>query len=211
MAVILQYPIRSFNNWLIYDNIYKLTFKLAKFLTKKIFISHKLISNIIREEIKQEHSILKASTKTRGNISGSNKKPWRQKGTGHARAGSRYSPLWRGGGITFGPIPKIRSHKINKKLWLYALQGLFFNKRSNILVVNYSNSSLLIPYLNVSFSSFISNQLNFCGINTKFNRILIITPKGVNLPTYNSKITFKSTNKLKCKDILFNEYIVLFI
>ena len=93
MTVFLQYPIRSFNNWLLYHSIYKITFKLASSLTKNIYCSHKLISTIIRDEIKQEHSVSKASTKTRGNIRGSNKKPWKQKGTGHARAGSKYSPL----------------------------------------------------------------------------------------------------------------------
>ncbi|MBI5357590.1 50S ribosomal protein L4 [Candidatus Saccharibacteria bacterium] len=44
-----------------------------------------------------------AKTKTRGEVSGSTKKPWKQKGTGRARFGSRYNPIWRGGGITFGP------------------------------------------------------------------------------------------------------------
>ena len=210
MAVFLQYPIRSFNNWLLYDKIYKVTFKLAISLTKNISRSHKLISNIIREEIKQEHSVSKASTKTRGNISGSNKKPWKQKGTGHARAGSRYSPLWRGGGITFGPLPKIRSIKINRKLWLKAFQYLLFNKRSNILIINYSFSPL-VTSVPLSYISFVSGQLKLCGINPKFNRVLFIIPKGVKVFAQKSNLTFKSTNELKCKDILFNDYIVVFI
>ena len=47
-----------------------------------------------------------ASTKSKGEVAGSNKKPWRQKGTGRARAGFRQSPVWRGGGVVFGPKPR---------------------------------------------------------------------------------------------------------
>lgn len=53
--------------------------------------------------------------KSRGEISFSNKKPWKQKGTGRARAGSARSPLWRSGGVIFGPQPRVRNLKVNKK------------------------------------------------------------------------------------------------
>jgi large subunit ribosomal protein L4 len=56
-----------------------------------------------------------ACTKTVGEVSGSNKKPWRQKGTGRARAGSHQSPLWVGGGVVFGPRPRDFSKKVNAK------------------------------------------------------------------------------------------------
>src|ERR1044071_9271663 len=54
-----------------------------------------------------------ASTKTMGEVAGSGKKPWRQKGTGRARAGSFASPLWRGGGVVFGPKPRDFGKKVN--------------------------------------------------------------------------------------------------
>ena len=56
-----------------------------------------------------------ASTKTRGEVSGGGAKPWRQKGTGRARAGSSRSPLWAGGGTTFGPHPRRYTIKVNRK------------------------------------------------------------------------------------------------
>lgn len=63
-----------------------------------------------------------ACTKTVGEVAGSNKKPWRQKGTGRARAGSVRSPLWRGGGVVFGPKPRDYSKKVNGKVKQLALR-----------------------------------------------------------------------------------------
>ncbi len=57
-----------------------------------------------------------ASTKTRIEVSGGGAKPWRQKGTGRARAGTRNSPIWRGGGVAFGPKPRDYSFKLNRKV-----------------------------------------------------------------------------------------------
>ncbi len=57
-----------------------------------------------------------ASTKTRVEVRGGGAKPWRQKGTGRARAGTRNSPIWRGGGVAFGPKPRDYSFKLNRKV-----------------------------------------------------------------------------------------------
>ena len=63
-----------------------------------------------------------ASAKTMGEVAGTGKKPWRQKGTGRARAGSFQSPLWRGGGVVHGPKPRDFSKKVNKKVSRLALR-----------------------------------------------------------------------------------------
>jgi large subunit ribosomal protein L4 len=64
-----------------------------------------------------------ASTLTRGKVSGGGAKPWRQKGTGRARAGSSRSPVWTGGGIVFGPSPRSYTFKVNRKARRAALRG----------------------------------------------------------------------------------------
>lgn len=66
--------------------------------------------------------------KTRGELAFSNKKPWKQKGTGRARVSSIRSPLWRKGGVIFGPQPRVRELSLNKKQGVLALNNLFYGK-----------------------------------------------------------------------------------
>lgn len=76
-----------------------------------------------------------ASTKTRSEVRGGGRKPWRQKGTGRARAGSIRSPLWRGGGVIFGPKPRDFEVKMNKKERRLALRTAFQSRTDDIIVV----------------------------------------------------------------------------
>lgn len=76
------------------------------------------------------------SVKTRAFVSGGGKKPWKQKGTGHARAGSNRSPIWRGGAIIFGPQPRSYEFKVNRKVRRLALKmALSSRLAENQLVV----------------------------------------------------------------------------
>lgn len=79
-----------------------------------------------------------ASTKTRGEVSGGGRKPWRQKGTGRARAGSTRSPLWKHGGVVFGPHPRERGYHLSKKIRLAALKASLNAKlnKENILLID---------------------------------------------------------------------------
>lgn len=74
--------------------------------------------------------------KGRSDVSYSNKKPWKQKGTGRARAGSARSPIWRGGGVTFGPQARTRTLKVPRKMMKNVLANLFFDFIDNQRVVS---------------------------------------------------------------------------
>lgn len=81
---------------------------------------------LVHESVRAEMAARRrgtASTKTRGEVSGGGAKPWRQKGTGRARAGSSRSPIWTGGGTAFGPTPRSYTFKVNRKARRAALRS----------------------------------------------------------------------------------------
>lgn len=85
-----------------------------------------------------------ASTKTKSNVRGGGKKPWRQKGTGRARAGSIRSPLWVGGGVIFGPHPRTKYKKLNKAQIQLNFANLFLLLNKNfIFFEKYSNNKFV--------------------------------------------------------------------
>jgi len=109
-----------------------------------------------------------AATKTKGLISGGGKKPYRQKGTGRARAGSNRSPLWRGGGTIFGPQPRDYSYKLPKKARWLALSTALAAKFKDSEVVIIDNFSVDEPK-----TKKVMSMLNGMGLNN----VLIIVPE----------------------------------
>jgi large subunit ribosomal protein L4 len=94
-------------------------------LDKKTF-SGEVNPHLLYEVVKMQLASRRrgtASTKNRSHVRGGGKKPWRQKGTGRARAGTIRSPLWTGGGVVFGPLPRNYSYRVNKKAKKAALRS----------------------------------------------------------------------------------------
>lgn len=116
------------------------------------------------------------STKTRSEVRGGGRKPWRQKGTGRARAGSNRSPLWKGGGVSFGPKPKKVFLKLNKKERRLALQTLLYNKKNNILIIENLENEISEP----KTKTFLKICQN-CSIRPDQKILVIVSKKTVSL------------------------------
>lgn len=134
---------------------------------KKMYIIHKAVTqhfNISRQG--------NADTKTRSDTRGGGKKPWKQKGSGKARAGSIRSPLWKGGGVIFGPKNKNYKSKINKKEKKLAIKTLISNKKNHIIIIDQITEKIDKPS-----TQLILKKLNNFNINIKTHRdkFLIIT------------------------------------
>ncbi|MBA3004607.1 MAG: 50S ribosomal protein L4 [Desulfurivibrio sp.] len=98
--------------------------------------------HIIHEIVRMQRAARRsgtACTKTRNEVRGGGKKPWKQKGTGRARAGSTTSPLWRGGGVAFGPKPRDYSFKLPKKVKKLGLRMALSSRFSDKLVLVLDN------------------------------------------------------------------------
>ena len=97
-----------------------------------------LIHRVYLSQLKNSRKYL-ASTKTKSEVRGGGKKPWRQNGTGNARAGSSRSPLWVGGGVIFGPKPRLVNKKINKKERRLAILSALYLKKQQLTFIEETN------------------------------------------------------------------------
>ena len=148
-----------------------------------------------------------ASTKTRSEVRGGGRKPWRQKGTGRARAGSIRSPLWRGGGVIFGPKPRDYSTKMNRKERRLALRTAFAARVEDMVVVENFGAELERPK-----TKEIVAALGRWGIGTDEKVLMILKdiPDNVNLSTRNiAKVKLIKSTNLNVADLLHANKIVV--
>lgn len=104
------------------------TLELNSAIFGRVEIKPEVVHQVVTAMLSNRRNVV-ASTKTRAEVRGGGKKPWQQKGTGRARAGSIRSPLWRGGGITFGPRANRNfEKKLNKKMKLVGLFSVLSDK-----------------------------------------------------------------------------------
>jgi len=147
------------------------------------------------------------STKTRSEVRGGGRKPWRQKGTGRARAGSNRSPLWKGGGVIFGPKPKKIVLKLNKKERRLALQTLLYNKKKNSLIIENLENEINEP----KTKTFLKICQN-CNINLDQKVLVVVSKKTtpLKLSTQNLKnVELISASNLNTFSLLKAKQIIL--
>ena len=148
-----------------------------------------------------------ASSKTRAEVRGGGRKPWRQKGTGRARAGSIRSPLWRGGGVIFGPKPRDFSTKMNRKERRLALRTAFSSRLEDIIVVENFAAELDRPKTKEVIAA-----LDRWGIDSDAKVLLILkeVSDNVNLSTRNiAKVKLIKATNLNVLDVLHVKKIVI--
>ena len=183
---------------------------MAKIFLENLERKKKAIGLIHRVYLTQLKNSRKytASTKTKSEVRGGGRKPWKQKGTGNARAGSRRSPLWVGGGVTFGPKPRTVSRKVNKKeRRLAILSALYLKKKefvfveenalSNFNVIKTKETLKLLQTLNVSTTK-------------KILFVLSAPNKNLWLATRNLKnVVITTARCLNLKQLLHTNHIIL--
>ena len=146
-----------------------------------------------------------ASTKTRSEVSGGGRKPYKQKGTGNARQGSTRSPQWPGGGIVFGPKPRKYDKKQNRKERRLALKSALstkFQDKELIVVENYNLDSNKTKAFN--------EVLGNLKVNGK--AVVVYSDDNENLflaSRNNNKVAVLATNEINVLDIVAADYLVI--
>ena len=149
-----------------------------------------------------------ASCKTRSEVRGGGRKPWKQKGTGQARSGSSNSPLWNGGGVTFGPKPRLYNKKINIKERQLALSTAFYHSMHKVVVVENSFNSISTP----KTKNFVSTLEKIIPRESTARSLVIVHESNTNLTLSirnipNVQLLYANTVNLR--DLLLAKHILI--
>jgi len=184
--------------------------------TKKEVGQMELAPSVFEVEVRPEllHLVVRAqlaakragthSVKTRSEVSGGGRKPWRQKGTGRARSGSNRSPIWRGGAIVHGPQPRDYSFKVNKKVRLLALKMALSAKIS-------AESVVLLDKLEVEEAK--TKHMVKVASDLGLKKALIVVPSSDNKLELSARnlpgIKVVRQDMLNVYDILLHDHLVI--
>ena len=149
-----------------------------------------------------------ASTKTKSEVRGGGRKPWKQKGTGNARAGSTRSPLFVGGGVIFGPKPRIVNKKVNKKEKRLAITSALYLKKQNFVFFKEDSINNLTEIKTKN----ILTMLSSLKVKAESKILFVLTKPNRNfwLATRNLKnIEVTTVNCLNLKQLLHTNQILL--
>ena len=181
-------------------------------LNPKIFGLEKIDANLVHAAVRTQRNNIRgpwAHTKMMGEVSGSGKKPWKQKGTGRARVGSIRSPLWRGGGITFGPRKnRDWSLKLNKKVLHKALFTILSDKLNDkkLIIVDQINEAAKTKEL----ANRLRDLANKAGLGKKYILIIPTHNKNLEKAARNlENVKVLSAKQLNVLDLLRYDVIIL--
>ena len=185
--------------------------QISKSESLPLDISNENANYIIHRALEHQNALshqYTASTKTRSEVRGGGRKPWKQKGTGRARAGSSRSPLWTGGGVSFGPKPHLTKKKANKKERRLAILSALYLKKQQFVFVeeNLLNDFTEIKTKNVKQ---LISKLNLKE-NSKLLFVLSEPNKNLWLAARNLKnVELTTANCLNLEQLLKANHVIL--
>lgn len=176
-------------------------------LSENIFgieINEHVVYEVVKNQLANKRQGTQ-STKTRGEVRGGGRKPWKQKGTGRARAGSTNSPIFVGGGIAFGPKPRSYSYKVPKKVRRLALKSVLTSKVQE-------NEIIVIDHLDFN-SPKTKDMVNLLArLNADKKALIVMDEKNINVIKSSKNIPHVETalvNTMNVYDILkYNSFII---
>lgn len=168
---------------------------------KSKYLIHRAI--VVQDNKKRQGT---ACTKTRSEVRAGGKKPWKQKGTGQARSGSKNSPLWNGGGVTFGPKPRSYKKKINSKEWKLAIRTALFKCSKKLIVVEDFADVVKKP----STQFLLEKLQNVISLNERTLVVIERPNQNINLSLRNvANLKLSLSNALNVKDVLMAKNIIV--
>ena len=157
---------------------------------------------VIRDEAGQR--LGSASTKTRSEVRGGGRKPWRQKGTGRARHGSRRSPIWRTGGVTFGPRPRDYHVAMPRKMWRKAMFSALSAKAQSdqLLVITGFPNEKISTKEQVAFLDLLGVETSALYVTSEPTEELLLSIR--NLPD----VALSTPHTLSVRDVVVFDYLI---